>query len=63
MQFPEARPQVFPIRRWLDGRVCAYGVRVRLGPASREIVSFATGADAWAAGVDALAEMLEQAAR
>lgn len=59
---PNARPQTFPIKAFMTGETCAYGVRVRFGNAAREITSFATGDEAWEAGVEALCAMIEEAA-
>lgn len=57
---PNARPQVFAIPS-LDGRKTSYGVRVRLDAASVEITSFRSSHDAWAAGINALVDLIAQA--
>lgn len=57
-ELPNARPVIWEIPSF-DGRSVSYGVSVRLGGRTTEITAFATDADAWSAGVDALANLID----
>lgn len=63
-QIREGRPVVWQIARdfWATNAAPAFGVSVRLGREAQEITAFCSADDAWAAGVDALADMIARAA-